>query len=234
MRAKKDAKKAAKSKAQAAPVPYYIGKDGAKVQVRGVKVGEHIAKRRIADFEDDGRVIFVKEKAAPKPAPAPTKPLGKPAPVPKAKAAAALQGLLDKNVQEGKTAAFSGVAGPVFPKIEADPSRTDGLRDFSLVEGLPKTFPERVAQQVALTAMKKDIEAKLDSIKEEIEMEMDLNDAREIGVGKFKLAIVEVAGRSTIDKTLLLKEGVEPDVIGRATVTGKGSSYVKVTPLEKR
>jgi hypothetical protein len=72
----------------------------------------------------------------------------------------------------------------------------------------------------------------IDDIKSDIEADLHARGVSEIVVGDQKIALIEVAGRSSIDRMRLLEAGVTSAQILAATTTGDGFSRLDIRTVK--
>lgn len=91
----------------------------------------------------------------------------------------------------------------------------------------------RVQELYNLRATRKILEQQEESIKEQLAPIVDeLPTADGYLLGGLQLQVQRRKGRETIDRVLLLEQGVEPEKVDAATKTGKGSVVYSITERE--
>lgn len=86
----------------------------------------------------------------------------------------------------------------------------------------------QLEQRIAIKQQMDELKAELDDINSDIEAELHSQGVAELVVGDTKIALIEVAGRSTLDKMRLLEAGVTSAQILAATTTGDPYSRLDI------
>lgn len=91
-----------------------------------------------------------------------------------------------------------------------------------------KAFARLAQRRIELKQLKDDVERELKDLNETLMAELMAADAKSVLFEGFTFGVVESAGQKRLDKALLLKFGVKPETLEKATVLGKPSIYLSV------